>query len=594
MTTKQNAGKTPYAPYSAKERLVPSILLSLAIPFTLFFFGPFEAYCKNIEEFGFAFGDIGWLSLAVALLVGVILFVLLYNLSGRVFDTVYAALAAIALMLYLQGNYLNLGLNAVQGDGVGVSTYTTAALVINLIVWLLVIGGVITAFVMIRKYREILRLASIVALVVVIGIQVMMFALLSLTTDVFVPMNERNKTDTDDGSATEEAMPGLLTVEGITEAGEDANIIWIVVDRFDLKYSDAILKADPDFYENLDGFTLYDNHITKYARTYPSIAYMLTGMENDYSSTRLDYFEKVYTEGTFLKDLAKNGYRIDLFTEKFYAYDNADVFSEYAANISSSTNYTILNRTALWGDMVRLVLFRYLPIFAKDVVGTIASGEFNDHIEYDSSKPMFEPDMKETYNWLTEQAMTTVEGKNFTFLHIDGCHMANKYYEDFSEVTEFGDQWDSNLSMRVSFKIINYYLDELKRLGLYEDATIVITGDHAAALSDTEDLSGSRVTTLLVKKKGESGTPLKTNSAPVEQFQIRASILESEGIVTENDYGPSIFDIPENASVKRYYRFQKSVKNGDDELVVYEVVGDAKDFKNWTLVERINVGELYQ
>ena len=186
------------------------------------------------------------------------------------------------------------------------------------------------------------------------------------------------------------------------------------------------------------------------------------------------------------------------------------------------------------------------------------------------------------------------EGKNFTFLHIDGCHTPNKYYEDFSEVTDTNDKWDNRLSMRVSFLFVNYFLSELKRLGLYENATIVITGDHAAAHSDTDDISGERVTTLLVKKKGESEGALKVNHAPVEQSQIRASILQSEGIVPKNDYGVSIFNTPEDADITRYYHFQKTVIGGDDELVIFAVRGDAKNFANWTLTERINVGDLYK
>ena len=62
----------------------------------------------------------------------------------------------------------------------------------------------------------------------------------------------------------------------------------------------------------------------------------------------------------------------------------------------------------------------------------------------------------------------------------------------------------------------------------------------------------------------------------------------------KNDYGKSIFDVNEGDDNKRYYYFQKTVSGGDDELVVYEVVGDAKDFSNWTIVDRINVGNLYK
>ena len=586
--------KLPYRGFTRKERLVPSILLSLAIPFTLFFFGPFEAICKNSEMLDFTFMDLFVPSFFISLAAAAALFLIVWNLSGRVFDIVYTILFGIGFMLYLQGNYLNLGLNAVEGDGVGVSSYGGTAMIINLIIWIAVIAAALVSVILIRKNREVVRLAMIVAMVAVVGVQVMMFTLLSFTTNAWTPLNQRYDSSSEASEASD-YLPSILTNANLTELSSEGNVIWFVVDRFDHTYFQKMMKTDPTFFDNLDGFTLYDNHITKYARTFPSIAYMLTGKENDYSTGRIEYFENAYTNGTFLKELKQNGYKVNVYTEKYYAYHDANVFDGVVDNLSSSDVYEVRDRMGLWGDMTRLTLFRYLPFFAKGWVGVINTSDFNGYIEYEANKPLFDSGMKDVYDWMTAEDFTTFEGnKNFSFIHINGCHMPNSYYEDFSLVLDENDKWDSNLAMRVSFKLVNYYIDQLKDLGLYEDATIIITGDHASAISDTKDLSGSRVTTLMVKKKGESGTPMAVNSAPVEQGQIQASIFQSEGIVPKNDYGTSIFEVQEGDDVKRYYHFQKTVSGGDDVLVVYEVVGDAKDFKNWTKLEEINVGNLYK
>ncbi|MBQ4121575.1 MAG: sulfatase-like hydrolase/transferase [Clostridia bacterium] len=592
--TPSKKAKTPYRGFTRSERLVPSILLSLAIPFTIFFFGPFEAICKNSEMLDFTFMDLFIPSFFISLAVAAALFLIVWNLSGRVFDIVYAILFGIGFMLYLQGNYLNLGLNAVEGDGVGVSSYGGTAMIINLIIWIAVIAAALVSVILIRKKREVVRLAMIVAMVAVVGVQVMMFTLLSFTTDAWTPLNQRYD-NSSEASEAGDYLPSILTNANLTELSSEGNVIWFVVDRFDHTYFQKMMKTDPTFFDHLDGFTLYDNHITKYARTFPSIAYMLTGIENDYSTGRIEYFENAYTNGTFLKELKDNGYKVNVYTEKYYAYHDANVFNGVVDNLSSSDVYEVRDRMGLWGDMTRLTLFRYLPFFAKGWVGVINTSDFNGYIEYEANKPLFDSGMKDVYDWMTAEDFTTFEGnKNFSFIHINGCHMPNSYYEDFSLVLNENDKWDSNLAMRVSFKLVNYYIDQLKELGLYEDATIIITGDHASAISDTKDLSGSRVTSLMVKKKGESGTPMAVNSAPVEQGQLLASIFQSEGITPMNDYGTSIFEVQEGDDVKRYYHFQKTVSGGDDVLVIYEVVGDAKDFKNWTKLEEINVGNLYK
>ena len=137
------------------------------------------------------------------------------------------------------------------------------------------------------------------------------------------------------------------------------------------------------------------------------------------------------------------------------------------------------------------------------------------------------------------------------------------------------------------------YIKELKALGLYENATIIITGDHARAMDDTVDVEDARVTALFVKERGSYGAPLRTSSAPVCQENLRASIVKSAGLNTEFDYGKSFLEIGEDEEIVRKYHFEKS--NGDkDEIVKYHVVGDAKDFSNWTLYEKEVIGEIYK
>jgi len=86
---------------------------------------------------------------------------------------------------------------------------------------------------------------------------------------------------------------------------------------------------------------------------------------------------------------------------------------------------------------------------------------------------------------------------------------------------------------------------------------------------------------------------LADSSAPVCQENLRAEIVKSAGLKTQNDYGAAFSDIDEDADIVRKYYFEKS--NGDkDEIVVYHVKGDAKDFDNWTLHERLVIGEIYK
>ena len=154
--------------------------------------------------------------------------------------------------------------------------------------------------------------------------------------------------------------------------------------------------------------------------------------------------------------------------------------------------------------------------------------------------------------------------------------------------------------MKQSFKIVNLYLDQLKELGIYEDATIIITGDHGSLQgSDTRlPTDPSRpnpiLTALFVKESGASGTPLTVNSAPVMQADIIPTILRSEGIDTDEDFGKSVFEIPADQPRKRKYNFQSYQKDtGGYEVIEYEILGPARDLSNWTIVNRYMTESIY-
>ena len=149
-------------------------------------------------------------------------------------------------------------------------------------------------------------------------------------------------------------------------------------------------------------------------------------------------------------------------------------------------------------------------------------------------------------------------------------------------------------AIRGVFGMIFSYFDQLKQLGLYEDATIIITGDHASAVSDRRDVEGARVTALFVKRSGEGDTPLAYSSAPVCQGDLLSEIVDAEGLVTAHSYGVAVSDVGETEARSRKYYFEKTLEDGTHQIVEYRVTGDANDFSNWEIVARRDIGKLYK
>ena len=590
-----------------KTRLFQNILLSLAAPLTVCFFGPFEIYYGNMQEFLFSLGDFLPVCLLISLAVSAVIFCALALLDGISYHVTSAAITGISVLAMVQRNYLNAGINALVGDGVGISTADVGLAVINTIVWTVVTAAVIVgAIILSKKHIDITSSVITVAMVVVLFTQIINFAVISLSSDVYVNVTERVEKPEGEAEDGDDADSAILTFEGFTELADKNNVVFFLVDRFDENYYEKMVPSEPLFFEQLDGFTYFGDYTSLYGRTYPAVASILTGKENDFEVSRLKYFENIYTDGGHLRALADKGYDVNVYTEKFYAYDNAAYMSDYVDNTSVANEYYIKSTALLCRDMIRLSLSEYLPIVAKSLTGYMSTPDFNAHAVYETEGEAYSSDMKDVHEYLEDNEFAEIDAKGkFTFIHLYGCHTPIKYDLEWNEA-DGNEKYDTNLAIKQSFSIIYDYIDQMKALGVYDDATIVITGDHSAAISDTlligestaKSETGTRVTAMLFKKSGDSGTPLASSKAQISQDELWNTIYESEGLL-DNKNGESFFDIKEGVDRERRYFFQQSAnaeKNGleGDRLVEYKISGDANDPDNWEIVKYHEIGKIYK
>ena len=594
------AGKSRKRVYGFKNKLLTSLLLSIAAPLTVCFFGPLETYCGNIDEFTFALGDFFPYVILIALGMAALVFGLLMLLDGRAFDITSAVLLALAILTFAQKYYLNMGVNALAGDGVGEVEVALWAIILNTTIWVVVIGGAI-ALALVLKNQNKARFFVSTALVLMAVLVTQAIGCIAISADVLSP--DRSALE---GEKTENTtrVPSALTYENLNELSEGNNVVFFLIDRFDVRYFEALRKKEPELFDKLDGFTFYNDYTSLYCRTYPAVSSILTGKENSFEESRLNYFKEIYTDGGHLRNLYNAGYNVNVYTEKYYVYDDAYYMSDYVSNISGVKGYEIDSNLALSWDMLRLSLSNSLPFLAKDVVGYMSTPDFNSHAVYEADEPVYDADMKNVYDYITGNDFVTVEGKGqFSFIHIYGCHTPIKYNLNWEEANE-KEKNDTTMALKQSLTIIYEYISEMKRLGVYDDATIVITGDHPAALSDTKLIgeasksdNGTRVTAMLFKRAGESGTALATSTAHISQDELWATIYESEGL-TSLKSGESFFDIPEGVDRERRYLFQLSVTREDksraDEIVTYKIVGSARVKENWSIESRKEVGKIYK
>lgn len=643
--------KSTYKGYTLKEKWLPSLLLSLFAPLTVCFFGPFEIYGNNMSEFKFLLWDFWLMCGAVALVAAVVIFGLLLLLKGRVFDVCFGLLFGCSLMLFIQGNYLSLGVGALEGDGVG-DLLTTGKIIVNSIIWIIVIAACVVAMLLLmKKFKDLIRLVSTVALIALVGMTVISFAVISMTTDVYAPekpdtpivfpneedvlSSDTDKTPADtqstlsgekDSSAPEQTVaPGesqstptddsqetqgpdigsspdvpvieeeVLTFKNLDTLATQNNIVIFIIDRFDHTYYDKAVEECPEIFDCLDGFTHFDDYVTLYPRTYPGVPHILTGVEVEFTeTTRPNYMQQAYSQSPYWQALKDAGFDINVYTDDYYGYENATYMRNFVSNTSGNVDYKIVNRANLSLDMIRTSLYRYLPFFMRPVLGEINTPMYEKYVEYDlpENNSKYSTDMKEVYEEVTNAPFTFRDTeRGVSMIHIAGCHTPNAYGADFGQVTP-EEKKDTNVGLQQSFKIISAYIDEMKRMGVYEDATILILGDHCSIGSDTKPPYKPHVTTLLAKPAGVSEGGMKESKAQVAPEDIFATVLTAAGSDKAGNYGTNIFDIPENEDRVRRYFFQiveGTFEEGNYLNVELEIVGDANNFDNWTVIETVDM-----
>lgn len=569
--------KPPYRGFTFKERLLPSILLALLAPLTVCFVAPFEIYGSNFAEFKFLLSDFWALCLLIAVGAALLLGTALLLSRGKLFNILYGLIFGLSLMFFLQGNYLSLGQNSLTGDGTA-EAISVGYMVFDTVLWVLVTAACITAMLLLNrheKHKDTVRLVATMATAVLLFMSFVSFLTTSLTTDVYAT----EKSGGTDGQQ-------VLTNENLNTLAKDDNIIVFIVDRFDADYYDEAMKDCPEIFDELDGFTYFTDYISRYPRTFPGITYLATGRETDFSMSREEYLKDAYQNSDLLHAIKNSGYDINLYTQSYYGYENAADMADCVTNVSPQIGYEIVDRPRLSLDMLRLSLYRYLPSCFRFVVGDIRTTTFDRYVEYDATEgDVYTPDMKDIYADVSGEDFTFRDAdKGYSFIHMDGTHLPNKYDENFNDVSA-EDKYDANVAMKQSFKIIAAYIQEMKRMGVYEDATIVITGDHASIGYDKREVQFPHMTALLVKPAGATQEEILTSNAQISPEDVMATVLKAAGSPLASDFGRTVFEIPEDEERTRRYYFQL-MDGQNHEQIVYDIVGAGRDFENWHIVDR--------
>lgn len=555
-----------------KERIAYSVISTLCWIVMVYVYLPNELFLNNASEFTVSFASfegnllLGALLLAVCLIAGSIL--LLSEKQWKLCCTIYAGVSVVG---YIQTMFLNGRLMSMDGAS---QTWKVGTIVANILLWIVLLGVILFLSVKLgKKMIKVLQIAS----VYIILIQLVSFGVLLLTSD----------TTTD--------KMYVLTTEERLELSANNNVIVFVLDFFDEQFMERIVEQDAEFLRPLEDFVWYQNATSKYAFTDMSLPYLLTGVEWQAGMLEEDYRDYAYQNSTFLQEIAEQGYDIGIYTDASYVDSSVrDIVSNFSEGLARKSGISQALMT-----MGKCSRYKVAPFMLKNwysyATSEIVTAIIHDNIEGNGADELnvtahnilsdvpFDSDLDhqgiEINNDLPKNG-------SFKLYHLYGAHAPYIMNEEACWLKE-GEVSNVMIQSRGCMKILFQYIEQLKQLGIYDNATIIITADHGqnflfdeshAKSQEELGLEPTSSPIMFVKERNvhhENGIVI--SKAPVSHEEVLATVMKAVG-GDSGKYGRTFAEIGEAEERERVFIYGRYP---DLSFLRCTIQGDVMNASDW-------------
>ena len=469
---------------------------------------PLITYWNNPGEFGFSAGKLIYVNLLfLAVAIAVFPFILLIR-NRRWIWTIFLGLCfGIIVQTLFFNRYLG---------QIGVSSFRWKAhilfSVIDLVVWVVLFG---VGFFVVFKTSVIKD--SAVVLVIALAVGQVFFLAISGISYLNNPLRTEKK-----------GMYDAVAFEGEEQfvVASKENVIVIIIDAVDNSVLKEIKEERPDLFGEFADFTMYTNTNSVFDLTHYCMRLLFTGQMLGSDTYKGDvFFSRIHNAG---------------FKVHFYGYDgfgtNDAVFSYIdncvTGDVSKYMTKEGIKKKELIRQEIKLVMYQVLPSFLK---------QFADSENINFERCVIIPYVD--YNYYIDNkgfrehvALTVNEEyeKYFIMEYMLGAHFP---CDDIKGETVY------------CLEAVGEYIEELKRLGCYDNSTIIVMSDHG--MHDDDDSQGIVFPTaatpmFLIKEKNVHHDAVSMCSAPISYEDFQATILENMGLYEAGD--ETIFP----ASIYRY------------------------------------------
>ena len=374
-----------------------------------------------------------------------------------------------------------------------------------------------------------------------------------------------------------------MTANGLYEIGSDSNVIVFVLDTFDTQIMEKLLADDPTVADDFTGFTYFRNSSGSMVPTRYGIPFLLSGNMPTPGQTFKEYADSRYQNSEFIKDIFDQGYDVGVYSDSVRTFDSeyTNNFNDYVSNIITNGTRE-LNIPSLLQALAKMSLYREAPWLLKPLFW-FYTDEINRDALATSMSPYIMDDIAYSDKLFEDGLTIGEEEKVFRFIHLLGAHTPFVMGED-GHGADPNKGTDQITQSRGSLKVVAEYLRNLKKLGLYDKATVIITADHGYWEVRENPIDKPTSPVLLVKPRetaNEAREPMKVSDVPTGHLDFNATVIDAVG-ADASKYGSTVFEAT-NEERPRYYWDTTSDGHKDTAWLQYVINGHVLDFSDWSL-----------
>ena len=360
----------------------------------------------------------------------------------------------------------------------------------------------------------------------------------------------------------------FITFDDLFEFSQEENVVLIILDEMATRIFEDIQKEHPEEIASiLRDFTYFSNVMCDKPGTKFNIPQILAGCSSEElpdNSFNAVFQHKLFNRNkTLLKTLSENQYRCDVFSwyPATIYYDSRWIhnilFDEQQGHITDTSELTVL------------ALFRSAPTLLKRRV--IKSNTLRDFFDFTSRldtshRPITlkMPSDSEVNTWINESSRDSMaDRKTFKFVHLQGAHTPYTMDENCEIISRSGKKNGAKQQAFGSFRIAGNILKLMKEIGVYDQALIIIMGDHGIKRAPSEYLpvvlqepSLNQRPSFFIKRKHTQQSQMAYNDNPLHISDTPSIILSELGILKGDDvFSP--FEMPESLVKERKSKWER-------------------------------------